>query len=54
MPANKPINYRKQIAMGYKPEAPKVGKPAKFGCGGQVDKTQYQNYGNGIRKVKAK
>lgn len=54
--AIKAINYRKQIAQGdRKPSMPAPTKtPKSMACGGAVDKTQYQNYGGGFRKVKAK
>lgn len=51
------MNLHKQIASGMSPE---TGRAAvKLACGGPVkrttmgaDKTSYQNYGRGVRKVK--
>lgn len=46
------IRLQKEIAMGRSVAVPKAS--IKLAKGGSVDKTQYQKYGMGLRKVKAK
>lgn len=52
MPQDEPVNYRKQIAMGYKPKAMNQGGHVKKSAG--TENFERRNYGNGVRKVSTK
>lgn len=52
--AKQAVRQRAALAMGESAGIPKPSGRPRFKSGGGIDKTEYQNYGNGFRRAPAK